>query len=592
MEHLIADSGIQFIIKEIEFNPSEPLVLNNGKTLKYSFCETLDFIEGVRNFDILYYDDNNDVYIPVDELLSKDNEDAVLRRPNGREELDESGMILMNPQFSTMLFATFTENDNEIYSINSLQSFMVKDPADGHTYIPAFELLLDKWLPMPMFRKEIDGVTCGYPFGWCRMKIQRIGSGAKKGNDRFRLLWIFDTQMAEDELSVLRPFIADSDDGSAKYGMCNRVDLLKNFMSSDEEFHAFSDYIASLLGIDTKKEESRKYKAFYIYFLNFIRLSGGAPEIVLHNMKHDIYVDLVLDIGNSRTCGILFEEGQFTKGKMLELRDLSSPWLCYENKTFDMRVVFRKADFGNDIILDEEMFQWKSFIRLGEEARRLVYRSLEEEGMSEKTTNYSSPKRYLWDRKMYEGQWENLVTADDPFNVSLSNEISVSKLSDLFSNDGSYKSSKSEGSKDILDLCGSEHHYSRSSLMTFAFIEIFQHANSQINSVKYRNMWGKFDSRRYIRNVIITCPTAMPLSEQVFLRQSASDAYHALTSVCPSLRMAEIIPDASAVNITDPYADMSRNVASWCTYMRRLLRSTTVRYINSLISKDMYAPNL
>ena len=87
--------------------------------------------------------------------------------------------------------------------------------------------------------------------------------------------------------------------------------------------------------------------------------------MALHKGKHDIYVDLVLDIGNSRTCGILFEEGEFTKGKMLELRDLSSPWIFYENKTFDMRVVFRKADFGNDIVLDEEMFQWKSFVRKG-----------------------------------------------------------------------------------------------------------------------------------------------------------------------------------------------------------------------------------
>lgn len=35
MEHLIADSGIQFITKEIEFNPSEPLLLQRGGTLKY-----------------------------------------------------------------------------------------------------------------------------------------------------------------------------------------------------------------------------------------------------------------------------------------------------------------------------------------------------------------------------------------------------------------------------------------------------------------------------------------------------------------------------------------------------------------------------
>lgn len=39
MYHLIADSGIHFITHEIEFNPSEPLLLNNGKTLKNSFVK-------------------------------------------------------------------------------------------------------------------------------------------------------------------------------------------------------------------------------------------------------------------------------------------------------------------------------------------------------------------------------------------------------------------------------------------------------------------------------------------------------------------------------------------------------------------------
>lgn len=562
MEHLIADSGIHFITKEIEFNPSEPLILNSGKTLKYSFCESIDFLEGFKIFNLLYYDNDKNQYIPIDEL--QNSEDSIIRRPNGREELDEAGMIMMAPQCNTALFTTYGEDADEIFSINSLQSFRVNDPANGHAQISAFELLLDKWLPMPMFRKEIDGITSNYPLGWCRMKIQRIGDGSKKGYERFRLIWAFDTQMAEDELSMLRPFISEADGGTADFCMCNKVDLLLDFMASEEEFHAFSDYIASLFKINLAKEESRKYKAFYIFFLNFIRLSGGAPEITLHdNKKRDIYVDLVLDIGNSRTCGILFEEGEFTKGKMLELRDLTSPWIFYENKTFDMRVVFRKADLGNDIILEEEMFQWKSFVRIGEEARKLVYRSLEEEGLSEKTTNYSSPKRYLWDTKKYDGQWENLVTTDDPFNVLLSNEISIPTLSKLFDDAGSYCPDRGDNDLDLLDLNGNEHHYSRSSLMTFAFIEIFQHAISQINSIRYREKWGNIDCRRYIRNVIITCPTAMPLKEQIFLRQSAHDAYQALTLCLPILKMAEITPVASAVKITDPYADPGKRVWSY-----------------------------
>ena len=561
MEHLIANSGIQFITKEVEFNPSEPLLLDSGRALKYSFIDTVDFLEGTKIFDLLYYNSSADRYIPFREITSDENGfDGILqRRPNGRELIDEAGMIIMDQDANINLFTTYDDSESGLYSMNSLGAFRVNDPDNSHAKVSAFELLLDKWLPMPMFRKEIDGVTGNSPIAWCRMKIQRIGEGKIKGNERFRCIWALDTQTGEDEWSVLRPFISEEDNGLCEFGLCNRVDMLLDFMSSSEEFHAFSDYVASIFGINLEKDDSCMYKAFYIYFINYIRLVGAAPEITLHDSKkNSIGVDLILDIGNSRTCGILFEDGKFVNGKMLELVDLSRPWIYYENKTYDMRVVFRKADFGNDIVLNEEMFQWKSFVRIGEEARRLVYRSLEEEGLSEKTTNYSSPKRYLWDTKEYEGQWENLVTMDDPFNVLLSNDISVPGLSSLFDKDGSYNPNGEEDPLNIIDLDKSEHHYSRSSLMTFAFIEIFQHAISQINSIRYRDKWGNKDIRRNLRNVVITCPTAMPLKEQYFLRKSAKDAISAITLCNPKVQMPTITPDPEKVKVIDPYAPLSK----------------------------------
>lgn len=559
MEHLIANSGIQFIIREIEFNPSEPLLLSSGSVLKYSFIETVDFLEGFKIFNLLYYNKSVNRYIPIDELAT--DEKAILRHPNGREVLDETGIVIMNEEINVNLFTNYEEDEEGLYSINSLGSYRVDNPTTPHAKTSAFELLLDKWLPMPMFRKEIDGVTSNIPLAWCRMKMIKIGDGLKNGSERYRIIWAFDTQTGEDEWSLLRPFVAEEDNGACEFGLCNRTDLLLEFMSCNEEFHAFSDYVASLLGIDLEKEESRKYKAYYIYFINFIRLIGASPDVTLHdNRKNSINVDLVLDIGNSKTCGILFEDGKFINGKMLELQDLSRPWLFYENKAFDMRVVFRKADFGNDIVLDEEMFQWKSFIRIGEEARRLVYRSLEEEGLAEKTTNYSSPKRYLWDTKKYEGQWENLVTTDDPFNVLLSNEISVPGLTSLFDKDGTYNPDGNNGSLNIIDLNQSEHHYSRSSLMTFAFIEIFQHAISQINSVRYRDKWGNKDIRRNLRNIIITCPTAMPLKEQCYLRKSAQDAIAAITKCNPMVQVPTITPDPEKIKVTIPYAPVGAKV--------------------------------
>lgn len=558
MDHLIADSGIQFITREIEFNPNEPLLLPGGKTLKYAFYEAVDFLSGTKLFDLLYYHNEDGKYIPLGELMS--NPDALMRNTTGREIVDPSGMVVMDPATKTTLFSIYEDGDEEMYTMNSLQSFRVKSPDDGRTQVAAYTLLLDKWLPMPMFRKEVDGISGDTPFGWCRMKMQEIGEGSKKGMVRYRLVWAFDTTTSEDGLSLLRPYV----DGVAEqFGMCNMVGQLIAFMASSGDFHAFADYIASLLGI-TDSTESCRYKAFYIYFLNFIRLSGGAPDVTLHAGKRDLFVDLVLDIGNSRTCGVLFEEGEFTKSKMLELRDLSMPWTTYENRSFDMRLVFRKADFGNDIVLDEDMFQWQSFVRVGEEARRLIYRSLEEEGLAEKTTNYSSPKRYLWDNKPFYGQWENLVTTDDPFNVLLSNDIYVPTLSSHFNADGSF-SDEPVSMFSAMSQLGDDgtHRYSRSSLMTFALIEIFQHAQSQINSIAFRDKWGNKDCRRHLRNVIITCPTAMPLTEQVCLRECAVEAFKALNKCNPKVGMPEIIPSPKPLSITDEYEDTDRRVWSY-----------------------------
>ena len=96
MEHLIANSGIHFISREIEFNPSEPLILSNGRALKYSFCETTDFLGIHKIFDLLCYNSQEQKYIPISEII--ESPDALLRKSNGREEIDEAGLIMMDPE--------------------------------------------------------------------------------------------------------------------------------------------------------------------------------------------------------------------------------------------------------------------------------------------------------------------------------------------------------------------------------------------------------------------------------------------------------------------------------------------------------------
>ncbi len=556
MKHLIANSGIQFIETSMEFNPSEPLTIG-GKTLKYSFIEFMDPIAGSMIMDLAYSNNSSDAaqYILLGEIR---DHDAYEKLPDGREDLDAMGMLKLSPLANPTEFTLFQEGSPELFSINNLSSYRLADPDDKSNRLCAFNMLLNHWLPMPMYEKDPSGITMNYPLGWCRMRMEDIGEGHKKGARKYRLIWAFDTELGEDDLQTLRPFFFEFDSPTKTYSLCNRADELLEFMSTSEDFHAFSDHIRSLLHIpDT--EYSNRYIAFYIYLLNYIRLSDGAPEIALHNQQKTIPVDLVLDIGNSRTCGVLFEQGDFTKAMMLGLRDLSHPENMYV-KSFDMRLAFRMADLGNDIVLsDDSLFRWKSFLRIGDEAKNLIYRSVEDEGLTQTKNNYSSPKRYIWDDKSSEDSWHFLNTVDDPFFIGIADNIYVPVLSEFFDAQGHFlRDGEVADFLDNKDAC-----YSRSSLMTFVLIEIFQHAIAQINSIPFREKHGEIDCRRVLRNIILTCPTAMPKAEQIKLRQFAQDAYDAVSYCTAGLPPVQILPTADSLRITDDYDDSGRRMWSY-----------------------------
>lgn len=546
MEHLVANSGIQFIVKEVEFNATEPFILPNGKTLKYTFCDVMDFLTNNRKFDVLVHNVNEGVLVPLQELEERGKLEKL---PDGEIYYDTTGLPAMDGTDALVHYSYFNEGDADIFGINTLSAFRVRSSDDSRAMVSAFSLLLNKWLPMPMFELEPTGYSQCAPYAWARVRIEDIGEGRAKASRRYRFTWAFDTETSDDDIfSNLRPSFQD-DKKMKQFSLCNKVFNMLGFMSTNtSHFSSFSEYIASLLGVD--KNESYKYIGFYIYFVNYIRLIGASPEVTLHNADEDtIPVDLVLDIGNSRTCGVLFERGEFTKSMMLDIRNLSQPHLT-SDRPFDMRFAFRKADFGNDIYLPGDFFTWKSFVRVGEEAQKLVYRSLEEEGLKARTTNYSSPKRYLWDEKKYDGKWEFLITEDDPSNVALASNIFVPIMSDLFDASGNYIGNSSDENIEYTDgnTC-----YSRSSLMTFVLIEVFQQAITFINSPKFREKHGDIDCKRVLKNVVLTCPTAMPIKEQIKLRQCAVDAFDAIMK-CTKVEPVNIEPNVNKLKVLDKYA--------------------------------------
>lgn len=550
MEHLVANSGIQFIVKEVEFNATEPFILQNGKTLKYTFCDVMDCLTNNRKFDVLVHNIDEGVLVPLQELEKRGRLDKL---PDGNVYYDSTGLPAMDGSDALVHYSYFKEGDADIFGINTLSAFRVRSSNDARTLEPAFSKLLNTWLPMPMFEVEDNGYSHSSPYAWARVRIEDIGEGKAKSSRRYRFTWAFDTTTSDDDIfSNLRPFFTD-DVKSKQFSLCNKVSNLLGFLSTNSShFSSFSEYIASLLGVE--KDESYKYIGFYIYFVNYIRLIEASPVVTLHNADDDtIPVDMVLDIGNSRTCGVLFERGEFTKSMMLDIRDMSQPHKV-SNRPFDMRFAFRKADFGNDIVLEGDFFSWKSFVRVGEEAQRLVYRSLEEEGLKARTTNYSSPKRYLWDEKKYDGKWEFLITKDDPSNVALASNIYIPVMSDLFDERGNYIGNTPDVAMEFTDgnTC-----YSRSSLMTFVLIEVFQQAITFINSPKFREKHGNIDCKRVLKNVVLTCPTAMPMKEQIKLRQCAADAYDAIMK-STNLKPVNIEPSVDKLKVLDKYAPVEQ----------------------------------
>lgn len=561
---LIANSGIHFKTTYLKVNPQEPLILKSGKTLRYTFIQTNDFINQQVSVDVCTQ--FNGSYVPVSYAIANHLEAYTA---NGVMMLNESGLPMLNDDTSIDLVLHKQPDDPELININSLGAFRLKRDND---MVTAFKLLLGKWLPMPMFEDEITGQSIGYPLGWCRVRLDMVGTDNKdEENDKneendidgtitLRCTWAFDTRLAGDsqEERYLRPtFLAGSGEKKS-YQLCNRTDLLLgHFLNipDGENYAPVSDYLVSLLNIDLSKETENKYKfiAYYVYLINYLRLTNAAPIITLYNKPEEtmIPVDMSVDIGNSRTCAVLFEKGLFDKARMLRLSDLSEPWQTYEN-AFDMRIVFRRADFGGDITFkDKTLFQWPSLVRVGEEARHLVYKSMENTGESERTTNYSSPKRYLWDDKPFKQQWEQMVIKGDPTNLQVNTQIFMDGFTDHFDSSGNFLDQAKEIDFFSLGQSDDQCHYSRRSLMTFVMIEMFQQALCYINSSKFRYMHGEIDCRRYLRNIIITCPTAMSLVEQRALRNAAKDASSLLHKLTPSLPKMSIIPDPSKLHSSD-----------------------------------------
>lgn len=402
----------------------------------------------------------------------------------------------------------------------------------------ALELFEGHWLPVPFLRTldqlRPDGEPRfeSGPSNWARARIMH----SDKDPSMLRVVLAFDTNV-EDRPTEGEEYHALSPQDVAAHG---------HFMPAhhvrDNSWFLNAAWVDEwLLGIFSVARRNRRqgraaqdespyvleHLANYLTWLEVLRLAVGDLTVQVINPERDtpVDVDLILDIGNSRTTGILVETlpqrvTNLNDSYLLELRDLSQPEHVYA-EPFETRVEFVDAIFGNDALSrrsgrQSPAFAWPSAVRIGPEAARLATQAVCAEG----STGMSSPKRYLWDERPGRLTWR--------YNTGGNAEPMVSR--GLFPrrlnpqgtplacfDDPLFKKSPALQKQKAEPIFEST--FTRSSLMLFMVGEIITQALVTINSPATRSRRELPNLPRRLRRLIFTVPTAMPTAEKRIFRR-------------------------------------------------------------------------
>lgn len=393
--------------------------------------------------------------------------------------------------------------------------------------------VMDKtWLPLPFLRFNPPRTFVGGPDNWARVQIRCLETPDSAGNT-VRVSIALDTKIYADDVSAtpLAPTQSDVRNG-ARFTLAWQNQEIHHFL--DQTWvdgwlrEVFTQYVTRHEARTEREITSAmkmfEYQAHYLNILEMLGAQIAVPEVKIVTgtlQAPAIPVDLVLDVGNTHTCGVLIEDhGEANDGLRqtaeLQIRSLSEPQLINE-AMFTSRLEFCEAKFGKQHFSVEsgrdDAFIWPSIARVGSEARRMASTRLGTEGAS----GISSPRRYLWDETPASQDWRfsqmGLKTQREPLATAF-------PLMNLMNDDGQplYALPMDER----LPVFSPQ--YSRSSLMTLMLCELLAQALMQINSVGSRQSMGHLNAPRQLRNLILTLPSAMPKQERELFRQRMREA--------------------------------------------------------------------
>ncbi|SMF66232.1 hypothetical protein SAMN06265365_1264 [Tistlia consotensis] len=489
-----------------------------------------------------------------------DFQDVVTLMPNSGIQMLDFGLDLARPAVARLSRSFWPEVRSELDSdgrrivrLHPLEEreeglVWISEQAPGGRVVPedevaayraanALSVFSGEWLPMPFLRRRLseDGSGEAYdygPAGWCRGRVATLAEPDGQGNSH-RVTLAFDTTLGpakQKDAPYLAPEPRDSSDPVEFQLACDPLKI--GFFVEAEPVRrwlrdAYLRCLSRLRGRGYREDdiEPGEFWGQYLVLLEAIAAGCRPPRIKLLDTVTDpehaepIGVDLVIDVGNSRTCGILIERGRgrdqidLSQVARLELRDLTRPEFVY-SEPFETWIEFSPAQFGSPAharrVSRKNAFWWPSLVRVGPEATWLAAQSDGTEGI----TGLSSPKRYLWDVAARPQPWSNTrgltPRGEDP------PEIKGPMVAQLTEQGDSVASG--------LGTVGTSPRYSRSSLYTLMLVELLSHALVQINSPALRSQRTNRNVPRRLDNVIMTLPSATSLAEQKLLRRRAESA--------------------------------------------------------------------
>jgi hypothetical protein len=419
--------------------------------------------------------------------------------------------------------------------------------------LKALEQMFNRvWMPLPLLRREAQGFYRG-PTNWARAYLAKLDEPDADGH-RYRLVIACDTTLLEfmESEAYLAPSPSDARNGHkfALPGPQDPVDwyyseswvkdwcleTFKEMLEREERRRRqFSFRPLSDDEVHDQMQGSNEHVARYRAFVDLLHSLDILPSFQLVDRITEprtppIDVDLVLDLGNSRSCGLLIESDpealgvDITKSVKLQLRDLSRAEQVYSDP-FPSRFEFARAQFGRDHLSirsgRSEAFGWPTVVRVGVEAARMAARRSGTEGSS----GLSSPKRYLWDEDARRDSWRFNIAGTESGHSDYATGVAFTTLvNDLGEplhrlDPHILEQFPDKGFPAIRAL------YSRRNLTAFALAEIFVQAISMMNSPMHRlRRPANANLPRRLRRIIMTMPTAMPLAERYILKQQAEAA--------------------------------------------------------------------